>query len=434
MKKLFGALLFTFVFILGACSSDDAGGESDGGSSSDGEQSISVAMVKGAETKAISELVPQFEEETGIKVDLNEFNYDTLYERIYNDLRSEGGAYDVIFADDPWMPMFAGGDFLTPLDELDYTPDDDFAKMSRQVSMWPAPSGPRLPGSDPDEEPRYYGVPAVGNVQLFFYRKDILDEAPETWDDVVTAAEEHKDEIEYGFVPRGARGNAIASNFSAFLWSHGANFFDDEWNVTLDNPEAIEALELYVSLKEYAPDGVANYNADELGRVMGQGDGLMSVVWPVWGEEMEKEDSAVKGKIGYSLVPKAEGQEHAPMIGNWIMGIPQISENKDPALEFIKWASSEEVQVEMTRSGGLPTRKSVLTDSELNEDIPYLEAVADGLENANFRPRTPLYSEVESIYGTVLNQALTEDLTPEEALTQAADEIEKLMEDNGYYN
>ncbi|SDI39658.1 extracellular solute-binding protein [Alteribacillus bidgolensis] len=436
MKKFkwLGVSFLSSLLIAAGCGGDDdsgASGESESGSTE--SESISVAMVAGAESSSLKQLVPEFEEETGIEVEWNEFDYNTLYERIYNDLRTGTGTYDVIFADDPWMPMFAGGGFLTPLDELGYELDEDFAKMSREVSMWPAPSGPRLPDSDPDEEPRAYGIPQVGNVQLFFYRNDILNEAPETWSDLEAAIEEHQNEVDYGFVHRGARGNAIATNFNAFLWSHGADFFDEDWNVTLDSPEAIEALEFYIGMTEHAPDGIANYNADEIGRVMSKGEGLASIVWPVWGETMEDpEKSDVVGDIGYSLVPRAENGDFSPMIGNWILGIPQASENKEAALEFMTWASSEESQKQMTKDGGLPSRTSVLTDPELTEEKPYLEAVNEGLENANFRPRTPLYSEIENIYGTYLNQALTGDLTPEEALTGAAEEIEALMEDNGY--
>jgi multiple sugar transport system substrate-binding protein len=438
MKKIFSFFLVLVLLVVAGCSGGGSGtsgdGSSDGSSGSADGETISVAMVAGTESGALKQLIPKFEEETGIKVKWNEFNYDTLYERIYNDLRTKSGTYDVIFADDPWMPMFAGGGFLTPLDELGYTPDEDFAKMSRQVSMWPAPSGPVLPGSDPDTEPRYYGVPQVGNVQLFFYRKDILGQAPETWEDVVKVIEEHKGETKYGFVHRGSRGNGVATNFNAFLWSHGADFFDKDWNVTLDSPEAIEALQLYLDLKKYAPEGIANYNADQIGRVMSQGEALTSIVWPSWGQTMEDpEKSEVVGKIGYSLVPKAAGGEHTPMIGNWILGIPKVSDHKDAALEFIKWASSKEIQKEMTLQGGIPTRSSVLTDPELLKKYPYLEAVNEGLKNAKWRPRTPLYPQIGSIYGTYLNRALTGDLSAKEALTQATDEIENLMKENGYY-
>ncbi|QHE51696.1 extracellular solute-binding protein [Pontibacillus sp. HMF3514] len=429
MRKLASIVMALVIMVAAGCSDSSSGSANSEGDS----KTISIAMVAGAESTAIKEMVSQFEKESGVKVEWNEFDYNTLYERIYNDLRTESGTYDVIFADDPWMPMFAGGGFLTPLGELGYEPSDDFAKLSRQVSMWPAPEGPRLPSGNSDEEPKFYGVPQVGNVQLYFYRKDILSEAPETWNDVEKAIAKHKDDIKYGFIHRGARGNPIATNFNAFLWSHGADFFDEEWNVTLDSPKAIKALEQYVSFKENAPEGIANYNADSLGRVMTKGDGLMSINWPAWGQTMENPDkSEVVGKMGYSLVPKAEGEEHAPMVGNWIFGIPKASDSKDAALKFIKWASSKEVQKEMTKRGGIPTRTSVLTDSELQKEYPYLEAVKEGLENGKMRPRTPLYSEIESIYGTHLNRALIGELSPEEALTKAANKIRKLMEENGY--
>ncbi|MBS4208878.1 extracellular solute-binding protein [Bacillus sp. FJAT-50079] len=432
MKKIISFLSILVLLMITGCGGSNTGGTNKKENSSE-DGTITVAMVAGSESSAIKQLIPKFEEETGIKVKWNEFDYNTLYERIYNDLRNSGGSYDVIFADDPWMPMFAGGGFLTPLDELGYTPDEDFAKMSREVAMWPAPSGPRLPGEDADAESRYYGVPQVGNVQLFFYRKDILGEAPETWEELEAAIQENKDVIKYGFVPRGAKGNAIATNFNAFLWSHGADFFDENWNVILDSPEAIKALERYVNFKETAPDGIANYNADEVGRAMATGEALSAIVWPSWGETMENpEKSEVAGKIGYSLVPKAEGEDHAPMIGNWIFGIPKASKQKEDALKFIEWASSKEIQVEMTKEGGIPTRTSVLTDSDLLQEYPYLEAVSIGLENANFRPRTPLYSQIEELYGTYLNQALIGDISPEEALKKAATEISELMESNGY--
>lgn len=431
MKKVFSLFSIFVLLMVAGCGGANTEGSAKKGGSKDG--TITVAMVAGTESSALKQLVPKFEEETGIKVKWNEFDYNTLYERIYNDLRNSGGTYDIIFADDPWMPMFAGGGFLTPLDELGYTPDEDFAKMSREVSMWPAPSGPRLPGEDADAESRYYGVPQVGNVQLFFYRKDILGQAPETWEELEDAIEENKDVIKYGFVPRGAKGNAIATNFNAFLWSHGADFFDENWKVILDSPEAIKALERYVNFKENAPDGIANYNADEVGRAMTNGEALSAIVWPSWGQTMEDpEKSEVVGKIGYALVPKAEGKEHAPMIGNWIFGIPKGSKQKESALEFIEWASSKEIQTEMTKEGGLPTRTSVLTDPKLLQDYPYLEAVSIGLDNAKFRPRTPLYAQIEELYGTYLNQALIGDLTPEEALKKAAAEIKDLMESSGY--
>jgi multiple sugar transport system substrate-binding protein len=402
-------------------------------SSDKGSGKISVAMVTGVESSAIKKLVPNFTKETGIEVEWNEFDYNTLYEKILNDLKAGAGTYDVIFADDPWMPMFAGGGFLEPLEKFGYQTDDDIAKMSNQVTMWPAPSGPRLPGSDPNEQPKQYGIAQVGNVQLLFYRKDIIGEkAPETWDEVFQLIDKHKGKVPYGYVIRGAKGNPVSTNFNGTaLWSSGGDIFDDNWNVTFNNEKAQKALDLYLKLAKTGPDGVANYNADEVGRAMSQGEALMATVWPAWGMTMEDPaKSKVVGKIGYSLIPK--GERHAPMIGNWILAIPKGSKNQEAAFKFITWASSKESQKAMAMAGGIPTRISVLTDPELVKKFPYLPAVKEGLETAKWRPRTPEWSKVEDIIGTYINLAVAGQISAKEALDKAAAEITEHMKGAGY--
>ncbi|MBB6448775.1 multiple sugar transport system substrate-binding protein [Geomicrobium halophilum] len=438
MKRLFVGTCYalSLSLVLAACGSGDDLSEETGAEGEEAPDSISVAMVAGQESAAMRPIIAEFEEETGIEIEWNEFDYDTLYERIFNDLQSGSGTYDVIFADDPWMPMFAGGGYLTPLDEFDYEIDEDFMESSRALTTWPPSEGPRMPDIDPEEEPRHYGIPQVGNVQLLFWRKDILgDEAPETWEDAAAMLEEHEDETDYGFVPRGARGNAVATNFNAFMWSHNGDFFDDDWNVTVNDSEVHEALNRYTELAETGPSGVANYGADEVGRAMSQGDTLMAIVWPVWAETMEnEEESEVVGDIGYGLVPRSEDGEHAPQIGNWVFAIPEASENRRAAFDFIEWASSEEIQLQMAQNGGLPTRESVLLNEELNEEMPYLEAVHEGLENAEIRPRTPSYSEVEETIGTYLNQVVAGEMSEEDALENAASDIEDIMESAGHYD
>ncbi|WP_018922132.1 extracellular solute-binding protein [Salsuginibacillus kocurii] len=430
-----GFLLASAGLVLAGCGGEDDLDTEAGVEGEEAPDSITVAMPSGAESSALRPLISEFEDETGVEVDWNEFDYDTLYERVLNDLQSGTGTYDVIFADDPWMPMFAGGGYLTPLDEFDYEGDDDFVGSTENVTHWPAPEGPRMPDEDPDAEPRQYGISQVGNVQLFFWRKDILgDEPPETWDEVQQLTEEHEGETEYGFVPRGARGNAVTTNFNAFMWSHNGDFFGDDWEVTVNDEEVHNAFDTYTQLAQTGPDSVANYNADEVGRAMSQGDGLMSIVWPVWAETMENEDeSEVVGDIGYGLVPSAEDGDPSPQIGNWIFAVPEASDNRRAAFDFIEWASSEETQYSMAENGGIPSRESVLTDEALNEDLPYLEAVYEGLENAQFRPRTPSYTEVEEVLGTYLNQVLAGEMDEDQALQAAQEEIEEIMESDGHY-
>ena len=53
--------------------------------------------------------IPQFEQETGIKVEYNETSYDAWYQNAKNDGLNKTGAYDVYIMDDNWVPEFAAG-------------------------------------------------------------------------------------------------------------------------------------------------------------------------------------------------------------------------------------------------------------------------------------------------------------------------------------
>lgn len=429
MRKSLGWLLAAILVwstILAGCSQSGAD-----------SNKITVAAVAGTESAPIKKMLPQFEKQTGKKVEFIEMPYNTLYEKVLNDLTSGTGTYDVIFIDDPWFPMFAGGGYLTPLKELGYKPDPDFVQTSLDVSKWPAPKGPRLPGDDKGAEPELYALPAVGNVQMFFYREDIAKKEGigkiETWDDLEKAIAKVKKKDFYGFVPRAARGNPVVTNFNPFLWSHGGDIFDENWNVRINDEKGVEALEFYLKLVKQAPPGVANYDADEVANTMLQDKAFSAIVWPAWASQMDDPNkSKVVGKIGFSLVPKKE--RYAPQLGNWLLAIPKESDNQEWALQFIQWATSKEVQKEGVAYGGIPTRKSVLTDPELTKKYRYLPAVKEGLENAIWRPRTPEWAEVENILGIYLSKAVTGEMSAKEALDTAAKQITDLMKRRGYHN
>src|SRR5699024_2601095 len=72
---------------------------------------LTLAMPAIAGSSDIKKIIPQFKKETGIKEDWNEFDYNTNYERVLNDMKYVQGTYDVIFMNNIWVPMFAGGGF-----------------------------------------------------------------------------------------------------------------------------------------------------------------------------------------------------------------------------------------------------------------------------------------------------------------------------------
>ena len=84
--------------------------------------------------------------------------------------------------------------------------------------------------------------------------------------------------------------------------------------------------------------------------------------------------------------------------------------------------------------GGIPFRKSVLEDVEMNKQFPFFKAMAASLAApAEWRPRTQEWFAVEAILGTHVNAALAGLESPSDAIAKSATEIEKQMKEAGYY-
>lgn len=399
---------------------------------------IVVAAVKGVESAGIKSVIPDWEKKTGNKVELIELPYSNLQEKVFTDAQSGTGSYDVIMIDDPWMPFLAYGDagksYLTPLASLNYKTDEDFVKRSLEVSSWPPPFGPRLPGTAADAKPQLYALPAVGNVQLFWYRKDVLTTPPATIQDLMKAVTEKSDPTKgmYGYTVRGKKGNPVVTDFNAWNWTYGGDIFDDNWKVVVNGPKSVQALKDMLAMAKISPPGVANADADEQAIALLNGSTLAGIIWPAYNTQIDDATkSKVSGKI--AVVPFPKGEKQTSQLGNWLLAIPAAAKNKDVALDFSVWATSPDVMKVSAKAGAPPTRTSVFKDAELSKQFWWYDANLTALGNATWRPRTPEWSKVEDIMGNYLSRAVAGDMEAQAALDAAAKEITDVMTRAGYY-
>ena len=399
---------------------------------------LTMAVVAGGETKGLKAILPIWEKEKGVKIELIEYPYSTLYEKLVTAFQANAPTFDLLIADDPWMPKFGSEQWLVPLDTtFEYKRDDDIFPVVYDLGSWPPPRGPIPPG-EKGKPRRLYAITLVGNVEFFMYRKDLVS-APKTWNDVIANAKKVQDPKKpmYGFVIRGAKGNPVISEFTPVLLSFGARIFDDNWRVVLNSKQAVSALSFFAKdLKQFAPPGVENYDAAERAREVATGRAAQGFIWPAEITDIVENPSVSKviGKMGYTLAPAGPGGKHAPLMGNWLLAIPKSSKNQRWAYELILWATSAQVQKPYALGGGIPFRKSVLLDAEMNARLPFFKAMADSLAApAEWRPRSQEWFAVEAILGTHVNAALAGLETPGDAIAKAASEIEKHMKEAGYY-
>jgi ABC-type glycerol-3-phosphate transport system substrate-binding protein len=133
----------------------------------------------------------------------------------------------------------------------------------------------------------------------------------------------------------------------------------------------------------------------------------------------DKTRSAVAGKLGYALVPKAARQ--SPMRGVWTIGIAKASPNQDAAWEFAKWLSSKEFGLASTKypsaiSAIHSPRISVLQDPGTREALPYAGVLLDSLRVAKERPRLKEYADIQESLRIIAGKLTAGELNLDTAL------------------
>lgn len=399
-----------------------------------GAKQLTLAVNSGVEGDALKAAAKDYEAQTGVHINIAEFPYTNLFEKELIDLNARTGAYDLIMLDDPWFPRFATLEVLTDLKPLYEKrgatgPDEDFVSSSIALCKHPYQSG------------ALYALPYVGNSQLFFYRKDILQKynlkEPATWEDVLAAArtigEQENASAQgggrtYGYVMRAAQGNAVVADFMPIFWSFGAEMFDQSGRPVVNSAEGIAALKFMLELGKHAPPGYQSFNADEVSAHLLQGTAAMSINWPAWISAFsDPARSKVIGKMEFATLPGARQPGRAE-IGNWLIAIPRDAANTEAAFDFLLWATAPEQMKRSALRGNPPTRRSLFNDAELLARFPSYPAQLRSLETSKPRPRTPLWNEIENTFGIFLSKANSGELAPEDAMNQANAEIARIIE------
>lgn len=421
--KIFLVILFFILASLAGCRQETKGAKQ-----------LTLAVNSGVEGDALKAAARDYEAQTGVHINIAEFPYANLFEKELIDLNARTGAYDLIMLDDPWFPRFATQEVLTDLKPLYEQrgakgPDEDFVPSSIALCKHPYQSG------------ALYALPYVGNSQLFFYRKDILQKynlkEPAKWDDVLAAARTISEQESatatgggrmYGYVMRAAQGNAVVADFMPIFWAFGAEMFDAEGRPVVNSSAGIAALRFMLELGKYAPPGYQNFNADEVSAHLLQGTAAMSINWPAWISAFsDSAKSKVIGKMEFAVMPGAANPGRAE-IGNWLIAIPRDAGNKEAAFDFLLWATAPEQMKRSALRGNPPTRRSVFNDAELLAKFPSYPQQLRSLESSKPRPRTPLWNEIENAFGIFLSKANSGELSPEDAMNQANAEIARIIE------
>jgi len=399
-------------------------------------KTINVALVAEPRSDALKKLLPEFEQLTGVKVNMEILPYPTLQEKQAVAVTQGTGAYDVVHVDCVWIGQYAGQGLVIPVEDFIAKTDpkvlalDDFIpSVLSEQGMW---------------EGKIYGLPFIQAVFGLHYRTDIFEEfgltPPNTWEELYDTAkmltEKLKDRGIAGLTFMGRRGVQLQCTYDNMLWSFGGEWYDENYNPTINSPEAVAALEYFKSLIPFAPAGVLTYDWDENANAFAQGKAAMNLQWqnsaPLC---QDPSKSTIVGKFNFTLIPgKAQPDgsiKRTPTFGGWGLMIPKGSRNKEAAWEFIVWATSPEMEKKLAYA--MPgARYSSLNDPELRAKYVEYDGMLKSLPLAKGRPRIPAYSELADALEVALSEAMTGAKDSQTALNEANARFAEILKRWGY--
>ncbi len=401
-------------------------------------ETLTILMEAVPDTEYVQALVPEFEKETGIDLEIEVVNYAEMHTKLVPQLVAREGSYSLIVVDFYWVGEFFKAGWMMPLD--DYIAKDGF-----DVSPY-VPAMMDLVGAI---DGTTYMLPFYNYAMGMLYRTDLLeDEAnksafkeatgmdlkvPETWDEYLKQVAFFTKGDMKGVVNQGLRPDPIAMEWSNYLFANGGEYMDDTWTSTLTSDAAVKALDDYkTNIDKYGPVGAASFSFDEAFNVFAQGGAYSYITYNFFRAAADDPSSSqVVGKTGIAPVPGVEPGKTGSLNGAWGWAIPKSSPNPDLAWQFLKWVESKDVAVKRALQGGSPTRTDVFDDPAVLEKYPHmadLKALLLGSHNFPTFTYTPQFVEV---LGRELSLAVTGDKSSADALAAAAEEFNELAEKDG---
>ena len=386
---------------------------------------LTLASMTDQYVAAFRYLIPMFEEETGIKVTLDELGYTDLYQKLTADFVAQTANYDLMTMDIVWSGEYAANGYTLPLDDFmardkDELQMDDILPVTWTLGEW---------------EGKHWAYPLAGYANVLNYRTDVFEEAgiepPQTQEELLEAAKmlTNADNDFYGIALLGAKGSAVAQDYMAWVQQHGGTVLDADGNVKVNTADNVAILEFFGELFKYAPPGSTDYWWDQRETAFRSGNVAMMEGWSIARAGYENpEMSSVVGKVDITYAPVSEGMEPKYGFGGWGIGINADSDpdKQEAAWIFIKWITSPEIQKEWLRHDGAPIRRSTLEDAELVAEYPWLPKILVAFEqgDGDYRPRIPQYSILQDALGTYVNSYLVGEMSAQDALDAAQKQIE----------
>jgi len=415
---------------------------------------INEMMFSGAAQEVLIEQAKRFmEENPDIEVNITWVDYASLHEKMMTELVGGTGRYDVMAAITDFMPEFIGGGYLEPLDSLiEKDPPEG----------WPDDFPDSLLRYQKDTDGKIYGLPWWDGPVMFYYRKDLFENPqekenfqkeygyelnpPMTWKEFLDIAQfftrdtDQNGTVDFYGAVQGARqgGQNLVYDVLLMLFTNGIEILDENFKPVFNTEDGAKAIQFYADLMnkyKVSPQASTTYDVPESGDFFLNGNCAMHWNWAhIAGFAEDPEKSKIVGNCGYSLMPKGENGSNKSLISYWTYAIPKASKNKEATYKYIKFITSKEMDKLMVEYYGQPVRLSTWNDPGFVEKYPFFPWIAKTHEDIGVVPQVPEFTQINDVLQIAASKVIAQQTDAKTALDEAAQMIEQIMREQGYYD
>lgn len=350
----------------------------------------------------------RIENKLGVNIDFKivpfDSYYDTLMEAFDND------KVDIVMvAGHLWLPAFVENNYLSALYTREESKvDKDILKSIREEMYY---------------EDKQYLMPSFCDGHLLTYRKSKLDSSIASKVSLnkiinhIKSLNENQCNDTYPIVLK-AHPSEIFLDVLPYLRSAGCEPFNSLGKPQFNNDMAVEGIKNYLEMIKYAPKDTLLFDNDRVREAIQNKDSIFAVTWGGQMSAVMDERCKDKDDVGFAILDESWNV-------TWSFGINNNSNSKELALKVMEELAAKDIDIEVGRICGNPTRYSSFKEDD--NKYPWYSLAKEMIESSKPLPSFPLLSDFIGVFSNSMVEIVNGRIEIMDALKEATDEMNRLQ-------
>lgn len=414
------ATAVTAVVLTAACagSAPDSGGA---GGTGTGSGKGTIRMIGLADRAGVyKELVSRWNaahpDQPAEYVEYSAGTSDQQRAQLVQNFSAKSTQFDLVVTNNVWVSEFAARGWIEELNPSDYGTSD----------LLPAPT------ATGKYQGKTYAVPFFTDAGLLYYRKDLVPNAPKTWDELVQDCAVAKKNAMGCYAGQFQQYDGLTVNVQEAIVDSGGSLVDAQGKAVVNTPQAKAGLQRLVTAFQdgVIPKEAITYAEEDGRKAFQQGRLLFLRNWPYVYTLASKpgDGNVVTGKFGVVPLPgNGDGKPGSSFLGGWDLSVNANSQHKDGARQLAAFLVGDAQQrLLLDKASVSPVRAALYDDPQLQKKYPYFSALKASLGAAV--PAPPgTWSGISLAIQKGAYPALQGKISVDEALGQMQSGLERAL-------